>query len=69
MCQAAPSWMRYVLMVYPLLVLLRPMLPPQAQGPAGILLAVLDKLVGNFGNCKNATPTNQQNVVTPRPGN
>lgn len=66
MCQA-PEWLQYAMMAYPALVLLRPMLPPQAQGPAGALLKVLDVVAGNYANCKNAPKvTDSQSKVTRR---
>ena len=66
MCEA-PSWIPWVLAAYPLLVHVRTLLPPQAQGPAGIALKILDVVAANSGGAKNRTVVDEQDKVTPRP--
>jgi hypothetical protein len=67
MCQNIPDWIVYLLMAYPVLVHLRTLAPPQAQGALTVVFAILDAFVGNYKNCKNA-PIDLQHIVTKRPG-
>lgn len=66
MCQNLPDWVVYLLVVYPVLVHLRTLAPPQAQGALAVVFALLDGIVGNYRNCKNV-PIDRQSVVTKRP--
>lgn len=67
MCQDIPEPLAYLLALYPVLVLTRPILPANLRGPAGKLLSVLDGIVGNFGNCKNAKPEDRQGRISTKP--
>lgn len=61
------EWLPWLLAAYPLVVHSRTLLPPSAGGAVGVLLKVLDALAANYGNCKNRSPVDEQDVVTPRP--
>ena len=65
MCEA-PAWVPWVLAAYPLLIHARTFLPPQAQGPAGVVLKVLDLVAANYGSAANKA-VDEQDKVTPRP--
>lgn len=68
MCEQTTDWLPWVLALLPVAAHLRTLLPPQAQGPAGVALKALDILFANYGNCKNHKPvSDEQDVVTPRP--
>lgn len=62
-----PEPLAYLLAVYPILVLTRPFLPAQLRGPAGKVLAVVDGIAGNFGNCKNVKPEDRQDRISKKP--
>ena len=68
MCSDSQAWVPWVLAAYPLLVHARTLLPPQAQGVAGVVLKVLDIVAANYGSARNHQPVvDEQDKVTPRP--
>ena len=67
MCQS-PSWLPWIIAALPVAAHLRTLLPPQTQGPAKVVLDVLDIVFANYGHCKNQKPvSDEQDKVTPRP--
>jgi len=66
MCES-PDWLPWLLAAYPLLTHARTLLPPTAQGVAGVALKVLDIVAANYGSATNKPPVDEQDKVTPRP--
>jgi hypothetical protein len=60
---ATPEWIVWTLAALPVAAHMRTVLPPQAQGPVGIVIQVLDLLFANYGNCKNHVKDKQDKPI------